>query len=195
MEKTSKIGAVEFSATTSEEVRYENEVTDRPVEDLGYIADHVKQKPVKFSISGVVTGLDAFSKLTTLRKYCQGKEVYRYFGRNIMSNVVIESFSSSHGKEIQNGFSFTMSCKIVKRAKSQTIAVPVSDPAGEKDSKKMKAQTKKVQNRGKVVDSKKEVDKQKHDKYKMREKRCAAEYATLRKPEKQHRGKQFMMPQ
>ena len=60
--RLSKIGNVEFSATTNEDVTYENEVTDRPVEDLGYISDHVKQKPVKFSISGVVVGEDAFTK-------------------------------------------------------------------------------------------------------------------------------------
>ena len=73
----SKIGNVEFSATTSEEVKFENEVTNRAVEDIGYISDHVKPKPVVFSVSGVIVGQDAFSKLKTLRKYCQGKQVYR----------------------------------------------------------------------------------------------------------------------
>ena len=52
----SKIGEVEFSATTEEDVTYENEVTDHPVEDLGYISDHVKPHPIKLNISGVVVG-------------------------------------------------------------------------------------------------------------------------------------------
>ena len=62
----SKIGDVIFSATTEESVNYENEITERPVENLGYISDHVKQKPVKFTISGVLAGEDAYPKLIKL---------------------------------------------------------------------------------------------------------------------------------
>lgn len=155
MEKYSKIGEVVFSATTSEDVIYENEVTDRPVEDLGYISDHVKQKPIKFSIAGVITGADAFSKLMTLRKYCQGREVYRYSGRNLMANVVIENLSTSHGKEIRNGCSFTMQCKIVKRAHSKEVPLPLPDPVS---GKKTAAQTKAVSAKGKVLPATKPTD-------------------------------------
>lgn len=161
MEKYSKIGEVVFSATTSEDVIYENEVTDRPVEDLGYISDHVKQKPIKFSIAGVITGADAFSKLMTLRKYCQGREVYRYSGRNLMANVVIENLSTSHGKEIRNGCSFTMNCKIVRRAHSKEVPLPLPDPAADKkdaSGKKTATQTKVSGSKGKMLPSTKPTD-------------------------------------
>lgn len=185
MEKLSKIGDVQFSSTTTEDVKYENEVTDRPVEDLGYISDHVKQKPIKFSVSGVVTGQDAFSKLKALRKYCEGKEVYKYFGRNIFANVVIESLSTSHPGNIRNGFSFSIECKIIKQAVSKIVPITGADPAkSSKDKKAVSTQTKPKQSKGKVVSSIKKTDNQKHDNYKAREKVCAAEYATLRNPSK-----------
>ena len=145
----SKIGEVEFSATTEEDVTYENEVTDHPVEDLGYISDHVKPHPIKFNISGVVVGQDAFPKLKLLREYCQGKKVYKYYGRNIFSNVVIESLSTSHSGNVRNGFSFKISCKIIKQAKKKNGA------------KKTATQTKKIKNKGKQTKTKKKVDQQK----------------------------------
>ena len=182
MERLSKIGNVEFSATTSEDITYENEVTDRPVENLDYISDHVKQKPVTFTISGAIVGENAFSKLKILRAYLQGKQVYRYIGRNIMSNVVIQSLSTSHNKEIRNGFSFTMQCKIIKMAKSKIVKLQGIDPVKKKQvqsskgnsntskvSKKStaptKTQTTKPISKGKVVNEVKQTDSQKAESF------------------------------
>lgn len=166
LSKLSKIGNIEFSATTSEEVVYENEVTDRPVEDLGYISDHVKQKPVKFSISGVVVGEDAFTKLKTLRKYCQGKQTYKYIGRNVMYNVVIESFNTTHNVDVSNGFEFTMSCKIIKQANSKEVKIQGKDKVKKNQKASTKAQSGKRKSLGKKVNVNKKTDKQKHSGYK-----------------------------
>ena len=159
----SKIGEVEFSATTEEDVTYENEVTDHPVEDLGYISDHVKPHPIKFNISGVVVGQDAFPKLKLLREYCKGKKVYKYYGRNIFSNVVIESLSTSHSGNVRNGFSFKISCKIIKQGKSKKITNQAADPTKKKKNgaKKTATQAKKIKNKGKQTKTKKKVDQQK----------------------------------
>lgn len=180
----SKIGNIEFSAVTGEEVSFENDVTNRAVEDIGYISDHVKPKPVSFTISGVVVGEDAFNKLKTLRKYCQGKKVYRYIGRNIMYNVVIESLTTTHNKETQNGFTFNMTCKIIKQAKSKKVKLQAPDPVKKtkpkqtvkkktlRNAKKRvksyaptRVQTAKPSSVGKKVPVKKQVDKQKVQKY------------------------------
>lgn len=161
----SKIGEVEFSATTEEDVTYENEVTDHPVEDLGYISDHVKPHPIKFNISGVVVGQDAFPKLKLLREYCKGKKVYKYYGRNIFSNVVIESLSTSHSGNVRNGFSFKISCKIINQAKKKKITNQAADPTKKtkkkNGAKKTATQTKKIKNKGKQTKTKKKVDQQK----------------------------------
>ena len=180
----SKIGNIEFSAVTGEEVSFENDVTNRAVEDIGYISDHVKPKPISFTISGVVVGEDAFNKLKTLRKYCQGKKVYRYIGRNIMYNVVIESLTTTHNKETQNGFTFNMTCKIIKQAKSKKVKLQAPDPVKKTKPKQTvkkktlrtakkrvksyaptRVQTAKPSSVGKKVPVKKQVDKQKVQKY------------------------------
>lgn len=167
----SKIGEVEFSAITEEKVTHNNEVTDRPVEDLGYISDHVKEKPITFSIEGVILGEDAYERLKQLRDYCKGKQTYKYYGRNIFSNVVIESLSTTHSKQTRNGCSFKLSCKVIKQAVSKTIKAQNPDPATkqtvakgkakQKAKRKVTSQTHKVKNKGKQTKSKKKVDKQK----------------------------------
>lgn len=173
MQKLSKIGEVEFTATTNEEVVFENEVTDRPVEDLGYISDHVRQRPVTFSIEGIVVGSDAYPKLKLLRQYCKGKKVYVYYGRNIMSNVVIESLTTTHGKDIRNGFEFEMSCKIIRQAKSKEIKLQGKDIANPNQKATTKAQTGKVKSLGKKVNITKNTDKEKYEKFReMKEKKA-----------------------
>lgn len=128
-----KIGEVIFTATTEESVSYENEITERPVEDLGYISDHVRQKPIKFSVSGVLVGEEAFARLMKLREYSKGKMTLSYYGRNAFSNVLIETLETGHNKETRNGFSFHMTCKIVQQAikkeiiRSQTVDTQVKD--------------------------------------------------------------------
>lgn len=167
--KFSKLGNVIFSVVSEENVMYENEVTDRPVEDLGYISDHVKNKPIKFNISGVITGTDVYPKLKLLREYSKGKKVYKYYGRNIFEDVVIESFETGHGKDVRNGFTFSMSLKIIKRAISKTIVSQGVDPVkslgntNKLKSKNTTSQTKQVYNKGKIVMSVAKTDKQKHD--------------------------------
>ena len=145
----SKIGDVIFSATTEESVNYENEITERPVENLGYISDHVKQKPVKFTISGVVAGEDAYPKLIKLREYLKGKAPRIYFGRNVCYNVVIETLATTNGKEIRNGFSFQMGCKIIKQAEKREV---VLDP-------KMQSQISQIKKQGKITAKPKQVSK------------------------------------
>lgn len=164
--KYSKIGDVIFSATTNEDVTYENEVTDRPVEDLGYISDHVKQKPVRFNISGVVVGSDAYPKLKKLRQYCKGKYTVTYYGRNIMSNVVIQSLSTTHGKDIGNGFEFTLDCKIIKQATGKQVPLQGKDKANPTQKAATSAQTGKVKSLGKKVNASKKTDKEKYTEYK-----------------------------
>lgn len=170
MQNFSKIGEVEFSATTNEEVIYESEVTDRPIEDLGYISDHVKPRPVKFNIDGVVVGSDSYTKLKLLRQYCKGKRVYMYYGRNIMSNVVIESLTTTHGKDIRNGFEFTMSCKIIRQVHSVEVSFQGKDRVNPNQKASTKAQTGKVKSLGKKVDVTRQTDKEKYSKYKETEK-------------------------
>ena len=149
----SKIGEVIFTATTEETVSYENEITERPVEDLGYISDHVRQKPIKFNVSGVLVGEEAFSRLMKLREYSKGKETLQYYGRNVFYNVLIETLETGHNKETRNGFSFHMSCKIVQQAVKKEII----------RNQGINAQVKEVTKQGKITVMQKPVTKKKKE--------------------------------
>lgn len=162
----SYIGEVEFSAVTNEDVKYENEVTDRPVENLDYIADHVKNKPIKFSIVGVIAGDNAGTSLQLLKEYRVGKEVLKYAGRTLFEDVVIENFSISYHKNIENGFEFSLECKIIKRADSQVMLMTTP---------KVVTQARGSKNRGKVTTRTKEVAKEKYEYYKAKEKQLLEE--------------------
>lgn len=164
-EKRAMLGDVEFSVTTEENVTHNQEVTDRPVEDLGYISDHVKPKPVTFSIEGIVVGDDAWPKLKTLREYCKGKKTYVYKGRNIMSNVVIENLTTNHGKQIRNGYNFTMDLKIIKQAKVETVISQGDDPV-QSTKAFTKVMTSGVKNMGKTLIAKGKADALRYEKFK-----------------------------
>lgn len=57
------LGDIELTVVISDEPTSEVEVTEKPVERGQDVADHVKKKPDTLSISGVVVGDDAASKL------------------------------------------------------------------------------------------------------------------------------------
>ena len=101
-----KLGDVDINATTAEVVTLENEITQRRVEDRGTIHDHIQNKPLLLNIEGFVTGENASEKLELLRKYMREKFMLKYIGRNIITRLVLETFSSSHDKNVGNGYNF-----------------------------------------------------------------------------------------
>lgn len=124
-----KLGAVEFNAVSDEIPNVSNEITDRPVEDIGAIVDNIKNKPLILSIQGVVTGEDASSKLQELREYAREKEIIDYVGRNAIGKVAIESISTSHNSMNSQGFNFEITLKQIKIAQIELIDIQAPDPA------------------------------------------------------------------
>ena len=62
---------------------------------------------------------------------------------------MIETLSTTHGKEIRNGFSFQMGCKIIKQAEKREV---VLDP-------KMQSQISQIKKQGKITAKPKQVSK------------------------------------
>ncbi|ABR46659.1 hypothetical protein Amet_4350 [Alkaliphilus metalliredigens QYMF] len=147
-----KLGEVEFSTVGNESPEFSNEITDRPVEDIGTVSDHINNKPTILAIDGYVTGIHAGQKISVLRRYFKTKELLKYVGRNIFDNMSIEIFRTDHNNRVANGFSFTMLLKEIKVAKSQTIQIPLADPVSPKPPAvavaAVKTQTKEVTNKG-----------------------------------------------
>ena len=73
--------------------------------------------------------------------------------------------STSHSGNVRNGFSFKISCKIIKQAKKKKITNQAADPTKKtkkkNGAKKTATQTKKIKNKGKQTKTNKKVDQQK----------------------------------
>ncbi len=126
--KRAMLGDVALSVVESENPEYSNEITSNSVELGTDIADHVRQNPISFSISGVVTGENAAEAIARLRKYRNDGTVLRYIGRNVVDNLVIEKLSTTHDNSIRNGFTFDISLKHVRIAKGQQMEIELPNP-------------------------------------------------------------------
>ena len=135
---TGESGTVEFDAVTSESVEMSNRITFFPVEDGQDVADHVSLEPDSLPISGVVTGEDAAQRLNTLRLFRNRKEILTFVGRNVFSNVVIETLTTRHNARTRNGLEFDMTLRRVRISRVREVQIT-----------EVRTQTRPVQNKGK----------------------------------------------
>ncbi len=126
--KRAMLGDIELSVVESENPEYSNDITSNPVEQGTDITDHVRQNPISFSISGVVTGEKAAETIARLRKYQNDGAMLRYVGRNAVDNLIIEKLSTTHDNSIRNGFTFDISLKHVRIAKGQQTEIELPNP-------------------------------------------------------------------
>jgi len=122
------LGEVELNVVESEKPDYSNDITDNPVESGVAVSDHVRPKPLSFTISGTVAGADAGAKVETLRQYSVTGQLLRYVGRNIFENMVIETLSTTHDVEVKKGFKFEIDLKQVRIAEKREIQYTGTDP-------------------------------------------------------------------
>ena len=107
----SRLGDVIFTINEGETINKSNIVTDYPVEDGVNISDNSDPNPVSISFFGIIQGNDSEEKLNLLRQYSDNGEMLTYTGRNTFSNMVIESFDTTHDNTIKNGFIYSISLK------------------------------------------------------------------------------------
>lgn len=115
----------------SEDPTYEVDATDQPVEDGIAISDHVQRKPRAMSITGYIVGSDAAQIRQNLISLSDKGEIVQFMGRNLFSGVIV-SFSSKHDYKVANGFSFSLSLKEIRIAKSsyvETLPLPIKAAA------------------------------------------------------------------
>lgn len=123
-----KLGDVEISVVFSDEPAHEVEVTERPVERGQDISDHVKKRPDIITISGVIVGDDAASKLNKLKEYQSKGQILTYINRIWYDNLVIESLNTRHGPSVANGFEFDMVLKRVRVATAKEVVLTSLSP-------------------------------------------------------------------
>lgn len=142
------LGGIELSVVDSDDPNRSVDVTEKPVESGQDIADHVKQKPDSISISGVVVGDDAWSKLKKLKDLMKKGELLTYTNRIVYSDVVIEKLNTSHNVSTRNGYEFSITLKQVRVATAKEASVTAGGKAaGTKTKKVSNAGTKQAKSR------------------------------------------------
>ena len=114
---------VEFNVVKSESPGRRNVITDNPVETGADVIDHIRTRPVSFSLTGVVMGKDAAQKLYILDGFRNNGSLLRYVGRNALFNYAIESFESTHDVNVRNGFAFNITLKQVRIVHKKTVDI------------------------------------------------------------------------
>ena len=113
----------------NEHLTYANQVSEHPIENEANITDHVKKQPISFELTGIVVdglgGKTAGTIKEAIKGFMDKAEVVKYSGRNAVSMCLITNFATDHDAEIANGFRFTMSLRILQRAKISVAEVPV----------------------------------------------------------------------
>lgn len=97
------------------------ESTSHPTEQGIEITDTVKVKPVTISLSGMIVDYGDMKASAILSKIIQLQKdgsLIDYSGRNVASNMQIQTFSHAHPYTIHGGMSFSMELKEVRIAKS-----------------------------------------------------------------------------
>ncbi|MED1784234.1 hypothetical protein P4V43_20645 [Brevibacillus fortis] len=111
----------------SEDPKYDFDVTDQPVEDGIDTSDHVQRKPRAMDVSGYIVGDDAAQIREKLIALGDNGDIVKFMGRNLFTGV-IQSLSTKHDYKVANGFSFSLSLKEIRFAKSsyvETLPTPI----------------------------------------------------------------------
>lgn len=149
---TDNIIDVEFDVLTDETVTLSSNVTDKTIEDGSIISDHIQLNPLITSISAIMT-INAWNNLQKLRNFRNSKKILKYIGRNGIDNVIIESLDTTHPRENQGGFNFSMTLKQIKITQTQIVAIVppkyVAIPDDEEDEENGGSNTKGSSNRTK----------------------------------------------
>lgn len=143
-----KLGEVYLDAVVKELPSRRAEVTEKPVEDGVDISDHMKMKPNKIELSGVMVE-DAAAKLSILKNYQLNAERLTYIGRNAYYNMVITVLDTDHAVDTAEGYHYNIVLTQVRIAQPETFKTKVrplkknaSKTAAKKTATKVKKKTK-----------------------------------------------------
>lgn len=106
-----KLGDVILNTVEEESPEGSVKTTDKATENGYSITDHIQREPKKMSLSGVIVGADAKSRIEKLEKYMQEGKRLTYSGRFRLNDMLIVSVNPSVDKDISNGYKYTLDLK------------------------------------------------------------------------------------
>ncbi|HEX3045406.1 MAG TPA: hypothetical protein VHY08_11675 [Bacillota bacterium] len=126
------LGDLILEVVKEESITEANQVTEKPVENGANISDHIRQDPVKISLSATVAGDDAESIYQLLEEMRNNQAVFDYWGEQRFEpyeSMAIESVSLTRNPAISNGHEIGISLKQVRVVEQKTTAVKLGkDP-------------------------------------------------------------------
>lgn len=111
----------------SEDVAYGVEIPEHTVETGIAISDHVKKKGITISLTGEIVGKNASTVLGKIREMHQSGAVCKYAGRVSLLNCLISELSIGTSCNIWGGYSFSMTLKQNRTAKTAYTAPKSKD--------------------------------------------------------------------
>lgn len=120
-----------------EKVETSVESSTHPVESGIVITDTVKPNPKTIDISGMIVDAGSYKAseiISALEKFMRSGSLVKYSGRNIVSNMQIQSFNHSHPNTVFGGCEFDITLKEVRFAQPSYKA-PVDSGDQETETK------------------------------------------------------------
>lgn len=121
------LGGVFIDTVYSEDVNRSSKTTDHPIESKEDVSDHVVHESRVLSFNGVITGVDAALRKNKIEQLRLKGDPVQYSYRNVMSNVLITNFKTTHDKDVKGGVKFNMTLKEIKIVKAATVQNVAAD--------------------------------------------------------------------
>ncbi|MCL2188425.1 MAG: hypothetical protein FWC16_00800 [Defluviitaleaceae bacterium] len=148
------LGGVLLDAVEADKPTHQFDVTDKAVESGASIADHMQARPAELSISGVVVGGDASSRLSRIRQMQRNRQLVPYVNRVIFTQMAIVNISTEHDATVGNGFKFNIQLRQVRTATAGTVSVAAPAPVASKAAPPQNAGTQQVRQTNKQANNK-----------------------------------------
>lgn len=106
--------------------------TEYAVESGQPFTDHIEAKPETLSLTAVIVGADASTKVDKLREYMRKGTLLRYVGRSTASNVIILEIGRNYSSDIGNGVAINIVVRKIRITESPWVKAPPKQKPAQK---------------------------------------------------------------
>ena len=106
----------------TEDVSREVTASSHPVEEGIELTDHVRQSPLVLSLTGEIVGAEYEDDIARIEQMQKDGELVEYAGVNVLSDVLVTKFTTTHDGAIYGGCQFTMELREIRIAASPYVA-------------------------------------------------------------------------
>ena len=106
----------------TEDVSREVTASSHPVEEGIDLTDHVRPSPLVLSLTGEIVGAEYEDDIARIEQMQKDGELVEYAGVNVLSDVLVTKFTTTHDGAIYGGCQFTMELREIRIAASPYVA-------------------------------------------------------------------------